>query len=74
MCLLDSLVNEKCRIVSVDLAEGLKEHLCAIGICPNATVCVKRYGWFKHTVQVQIGQRVVALGKEQACAIQVRAI
>ncbi|MGD9969610.1 MAG: ferrous iron transport protein A [Sulfuricurvum sp.] len=74
MCLLDSGVNKICRVISIDLAESLKEHLCAMGICPNATVCVKRYGWFKSSVQVQIGQRVVALGKEQACAIQVHTV
>lgn len=72
MNLLDSCVNEKCRVVSVDLNEDLKSHLCAMGLCPDATVCVKRYGWFKSSVQVQIGQRLIALGKEQARGIEVR--
>jgi len=72
MNLLESCVNEKCRVVSVDLNEDLKQHLCAMGICPNATLCVKRYGWFKNSVQVQIGQRLIALGKEQARSIEIR--
>lgn len=43
-----------------------------MGLCPNATVCVKRYGWFKSSVQVQIGQRLIALGKDQARGIEIR--
>ncbi|MDD2837616.1 MAG: ferrous iron transport protein A [Sulfuricurvum sp.] len=72
MNLLDTCVNEKCRVISVDLNDELKDHLCAMGLCPNATVCVKRYGWFKSSVQVQIGQRLIALGKDQARGIEIR--
>ncbi len=72
MNLLETCVNEKCKVLSVDLDETLKEHLCAMGLCPNATVCVKRYGLFKSSVQVQIGQRLIALGKSQARAIEIR--
>jgi Fe2+ transport system protein FeoA len=72
MNLLETCVNEKCKVVSVDLDETLKEHLCAMGLCPNATVCVKRYGLFKSSVQVQIGLRLIALGKSQARAIEIR--
>lgn len=72
MNLLESCVNDNCRVVSINLCENLKEHLCAIGIFPNATLYIKRYGWFKSSVQVQIGQRLIALGKEQARGIEVR--
>ena len=72
MNLLETCVNEKCKVLSIDLDETLKEHLCAMGLCPNATVCVKRYGLFKSSVQVQIGARVIALGKSQAQAIEIR--
>lgn len=72
MNLLETCVNEKCRVLSIDLDESLKEHLCALGLCPNATVCVKRYGLFKSSVQVQIGQRLIALGKSQARAIEIK--
>lgn len=72
MNLLETCVNEKCKVLSIDLDESLKEHLCAMGLCPNATVCVKRYGLFKSSVQVQIGQRLIALGKSQARAIEIR--
>jgi Fe2+ transport system protein FeoA len=54
------------------LNEDLKQHLCAMGLCLNATLCVKRYGLFKSSVQVQIGERVVALGKDQARGIGIR--
>ncbi|AFV97630.1 MULTISPECIES: FeoA family protein [unclassified Sulfuricurvum] len=72
MNLLESCVNEKCRVLSIALDEVLKDHLCAMGICPNATLCVKRYGLFKSSVQVQIGERIVALGKDQARHIEIR--
>lgn len=72
MNLLETCVNEKCRVVSIDLNEDLKQHLCAMGLCLNATLCVKRYGLFKSSVQVQIGERVVALGKDQARGIGIR--
>lgn len=72
MNLLETCVNEKCKVLSIDLDDTLKEHLCAMGLCPNATVCVKRYGLFKSSVQVQIGARVIALGKSQAQAIEIR--
>ncbi|MBN2869632.1 MAG: ferrous iron transport protein A [Campylobacterales bacterium] len=72
MNLLETCVNEKCRVVSIALNDDLKEHLLAMGLCPNATVCVKRYGWFRNSVQIQIGQRLIALGKEQARGIEIR--
>lgn len=72
MNLLETSVNEKCRVLSIGLDETLKDHLCAMGICPNATLCVKRYGLFKSSVQVQIGERIVALGKDQARHIEIR--
>jgi len=72
MNLLEICVNEKCRVLSIDLDETLKEHLYAMGLCANATVCVKRYGLFKSSVQVQIGQRLIALGKSQARGIEIR--
>jgi len=72
MNLLDSCVNEKCKVISIDLCDDLKQHLYAMGLCLNCTVCVKRYGWFKNSVQVQIGQRMIALGKEQARGIEIR--
>lgn len=72
MNLLEICVNEKCRVLSIDLDETLKEHLYAMGLCANATVCVKRYGLFKSSVQVQIGQRIIALGKKQARGIEIR--
>lgn len=72
MNLLETCVNEKCKVVSIDLNEDLKQHLCAMGLCLNATVCVKRYGWFRNSVQVQIGQRLIALGKDQARGIGIR--
>lgn len=72
MNLLETCVNEKCRVVSIDLNDDLKQHLCAMGLCPNATVWVRRYGWFRNSVQVQIGQRLIALGKEQARGIEIR--
>jgi Fe2+ transport system protein FeoA len=71
MNLLETCVNEKCKVISIDLCESLKDHLSAIGICPNATLCVKRYGLFKSSVQIQIGQRVIALGKQQARGIEI---
>ncbi len=71
MNLLEPCVNEKCKVLSIDLDETLKEHLCAMGLCANATVCVKRYGLFKSSVQVQIGQRLIALGKSQARGIEI---
>ena len=73
MNLLESCVNEKCRIVSIDLCDELKQHLCAMGITLNATLYIKRYGLFKNSVQVQIGQSLIALGKDQAKAIEIRA-
>lgn len=72
MNLLETCVNEKCRVISIDLNDDLKQHLCDMGLCPNATVCVKRYGLFKNSVQVQIGQRLIALGKDQARNIEIR--
>lgn len=72
MNLLETCVNEKCKVVSIDLNEDLKQHLCTMGLCLNATVCVKRYGWFRNSVQVQIGQRLIALGKDQARGIGIR--
>lgn len=72
MNLLETCVNEKCRVVSIDLNEDLKQNLCAMGLCLNAMLCVKRYGLFKSSVQVQIGERIVALGKEQARHIEIR--
>lgn len=72
MNLLESGVNEKCKVISVDLHDDLKQHLCDMGLCPEATVCVKRYGWFKSSVQIQIGQRLIALGKDQARNIEIR--
>ncbi|MCK9372048.1 MAG: ferrous iron transport protein A [Sulfuricurvum sp.] len=72
MNLLESCVNEKCRVLSIDLDDTLKEHLCAMGLCTNATLCVKRYGLFKSSVQVQIGERLIALGKSQARSIEIR--
>lgn len=73
MNLLESCVNEKCRVIAVELSEDLREHLYAMGVCPNATLRIKRYGWFKSSVQIQVGQRLIALGKEQARAIEIRA-
>lgn len=73
MNLLDSGVNEKCRVVSVDLCEALKEHLHAMGVYPHATLRVKRFGWFKSSVQVQSGRRMIALGKEEARGIEISA-
>lgn len=72
MNLLETCVNEKCKVLSIDLSDDLKQHLCDMGLCPNATVCVKRYGLFKSSVQVQIGQRLIALRKEQAKGIEIR--
>jgi len=72
MNLLEPSVNEKCRVISIDLNDDLKQHLCDMGLCLNATVCVKRYGWFRNSVQVQIGQRLIALGKDQARGIGIR--
>lgn len=72
MNLLESGVNEKCKVVSIDLCDDLRQHLCDMGLCPNATLCVKRYGWFKSSVQIQIGQRLIALGKDQARNIEIR--
>jgi Fe2+ transport system protein FeoA len=71
MNLLESGVNEKCRVVSVDLCESLKEHLRAMGVYPHATLRIKRYGWFRNSVQVQSGRRMIALGKEEARAIEI---
>jgi len=71
MNLLESCVNKECRIVSINMCESLKEHLHAIGIYPDETVYIKRYGWFKSSVQIQIGHRLIALGRQQACAIEV---
>ncbi len=72
MNLLESCVNEKCKVLSIDLNDDLKQHLCSMGLCPNATVCIKRYGLFKSSVQVQVGQRLIALRKEQARSIEIR--
>lgn len=72
MNLLQMYVNEKCRVTSIELDDASKERLCSMGLCQNATVCVKRYGWFRSSVQVQIGERLIALGKEQARGIEVR--
>lgn len=72
MNLLETCVNEKCRVLSIALDEPLRDRLCAMGLCPNATLCVKRYGWFKNSVQVQVGERMIALGKDQAKAIEIR--
>lgn len=72
MNLLETCVNEKCRVLSIDLDETLREHLYAMGLCTNATLCVKRYGLFKSSVQVQIGQRIIALGKSEARCIEIR--
>lgn len=71
MNLLESSENKKCRIISVNLSESLKEHLWAMGVYPHATLYVKRYGWFKSSVQIQIGQRMIALGKDQARFIEI---
>lgn len=72
MNLLETCVNKKCRVLSIGLDGTLKDHLCSMGICPNATLCVKRYGLFKSSVQIQIGERIVALGKDQARQIEIR--
>ncbi|MDP3300419.1 MAG: FeoA family protein [Sulfuricurvum sp.] len=42
-----------------------------MGVYPHATLYVKRYGWFKSSVQIQIGQRLIALGKDQARSIEI---
>lgn len=73
MNLLESCVNEKCKILSIDLGDELKNHMIAMGLCPNAVVCIKRYGLFKSSVQLQIGERIIALGKQQAKSIQIQA-
>ncbi|HEX5670284.1 MAG TPA: FeoA family protein [Sulfuricurvum sp.] len=71
MNLLESDENKKCRIIAVNLSESLKEHLWAMGVYPHATLYIKRYGWFKNSVQIQIGQRLIALGKDQARYIEI---
>ena len=73
MNLLESCVNEKCKILSIDLCEDVKAHMITMGLCPNTIVCIKRYGLFKSSVQLQIGERVIALGKHQAKSIQIQA-
>lgn len=70
MNLLESDANKKCRIISINLPESLKDHLWAMGIYPHA-LYVKHYGWFKSSVQIQIGQRLIALGKDQAQSIEI---
>lgn len=72
MNLLQMYVNEKCKVMSIELDDVSRDRLCSMGLCPNATVCVKRFGWFRSSVQVQIGERLIALGKDQARGIEVR--
>lgn len=72
MNLLEVGMNEKCKILSIDLGEDLKAHMVAMGLLPNTIVHIKRYGLFKSSVQLQIGERIIALGKHQAKSIQIQ--
>jgi Fe2+ transport system protein FeoA len=53
---------------------ALKRRLESFGICKSCTLCVKRFGLFKSTVQVQVNNTLVALRKDEALSIDVHKV
>lgn len=74
MCLLQMKVGETAAIDALHVDAALKKRLYAMGMMADARICVKRFGWFKSTVQVMINRSLIALRKEEAACIEVHKI
>ncbi len=73
MCLLNMNKNECLVIDAINLEGAFKERLGAMGFCKNAQICIKNFGWFKSTVQIEVGRALIALRKDEAEHIEVHA-
>jgi len=74
MCLLQMKVGEVAAVDAVNVNAALRARLTAMGLCKDAQICVKHFGWFKSTVQVMINRTLVALRKDEAALIEVHKV
>lgn len=74
MCLLQMKAGETALIDAMRVDAALKHRLQAMGMHIDSKICVKRYGWFKSTVQIMINRSLIALRKEEAACIEVHRI
>jgi Fe2+ transport system protein FeoA len=73
MCLLNMQKNDRCIVDSINLDSNIKKRLASMGFCPNSQICIKNFGWFKSTVQIEVNRALIALRKEEAEQIEVHA-
>lgn len=73
MCLLNMRKNECLIVDAVNLDSGIKTRLASMGFCKHSRICIKNFGWFKSTVQIEVGRALIALRKEEAEQIEVHA-
>jgi len=73
MCLLEMKRNEMAIIDAINCESGIKARLAAMGCVKECRICVRQYGWFKSTVQIEVNRALIALRKEEAQLIEVHA-
>jgi Fe2+ transport system protein FeoA len=71
MCLLNMNKNESLIVDAINLDSAFKARLSAMGFCKNTPICIKNFGWFKSTVQIEVGRALIALRKDEAEHIEV---
>jgi len=72
MNLLQMSVNEPLVVDGINSSDKvLKERMRSLGIVPDSSILIKRFGLFKSTVMVAIGGTWVGLRKTEAQIIDV---
>jgi len=73
MCLLNMNKDQYCVIDAINLDSSFKCRLAAMGLCKNEKICVKQFGLFKSTLQIEVNRTLIALRKDEAMHIEVHA-
>jgi ferrous iron transport protein A len=71
MCLLNIKKDQECIIDAINLDSSFKCRLASMGLCAKDKICVKQFGWFKSTLQVEVNSTLIALRKDEAKCIEV---
>lgn len=71
MCLLNIEKNQYCIVDAINLESSFKCRLASMGFCQNDKICVKQFGLFKSTLQIEVNRTLIALRKDEAKHIEV---
>ncbi|HHO41999.1 MAG TPA: ferrous iron transport protein A [Epsilonproteobacteria bacterium] len=66
--------NQTAKVVGIDGPKSLRERLFSFGILPQEEIILKEYSLAKQTLEVLVGDTLVALRANEAMLIEIEII